>query len=87
MVTSSGMRCSSISARMKLNSTSAAAGNPTSISLKPILHSSSNSSFFCSMFIGTGRAWLPSRRSTLHQIGARSMDLSGQVRSGSSSGR
>ena len=33
--------------------------------------------------IGSISAWLPSRRSTAHHIGARSMTLSGQVRSGS----
>src|SRR6187200_1953944 len=31
--------------------------------------------------IGSIRAWLPSRRSTAHHIGARSTTLSGQVRS------
>ena len=31
--------------------------------------------------IGSISAWLPSRRSTAHHIGARSMTLSGQVRS------
>lgn len=33
--------------------------------------------------IGSISAWLPSRRSTAHHSGARSMTLSGQVRSGS----
>lgn len=33
--------------------------------------------------IGSIRAWLPSRRSTAHHMGAVSMTLSGQVRSGS----
>src|SRR5919112_4048967 len=33
--------------------------------------------------IGSIRAWLPSRRSTAHQSGARSTTLSGQVRSAS----
>src|SRR6201996_6596958 len=32
--------------------------------------------------IGSIRAWLPSRRSTAHHCGARSMTLSGQVRAG-----
>src|SRR5438094_782026 len=47
-----------------------ALGNPTSISLKPILTSISKYSSFSSTLIGWARAWLPSRRSTLHQIGA-----------------
>ena len=34
-----------------------------------------------SMSIGSIRAWLPSRRSTLHQMGGRVMRASGQVRS------
>ena len=37
--------------------------------------------------IGSMRAWLPSRRSTEHHSGAFVMRWSGQVRSGSSSGR
>src|SRR5690606_24123439 len=37
---------------------------------------------FCATFIGSISAWLPSRRSTLHQMGACVMTLSGQVRSG-----
>src|SRR5690349_11394305 len=36
--------------------------------------------------IGSIRAWLPSRRSTAHHIGARSTILSGQVRSASVTG-
>ena len=36
--------------------------------------------------IGSISAWLPSRRSTAHHIGAVSMILSGQVRSGSRMG-
>src|SRR5690606_10170239 len=35
-----------------------------------------------SAFMGSMRAWLPSRRSTAHQRGAVSMRLSGHVRSG-----
>ncbi len=46
-------------------------GKPTSISLKPHFTRASNNSSFCATFIGTGSAWLPSRRSTLHQMGAR----------------
>src|SRR5699024_11148280 len=37
-----------------------------------------------SEFIGSMSAWLPSRRSTAHQRGARVMRRVGQVRSGSS---
>ncbi len=37
---------------------------------------------FRSAFMGSMRAWLPSRRSTAHQRGAVSMRLSGHVRSG-----
>ena len=39
-----------------------------------------------SEFIGSMRAWLPSRRSTAHQRGALSMRFVGHVRSGSSKG-
>ena len=39
-----------------------------------------------SEFIGSMRAWLPSRRSTAHQRGAFSMRFVGHVRSGSSNG-
>ncbi|CPU64611.1 Uncharacterised protein [Mycobacteroides abscessus] len=35
-----------------------------------------------SAFMGSMRAWFPSRRSTAHQRGAVSMRLSGHVRSG-----
>ena len=82
IVTSSGMRFSSISLRQKWNSVSAAEGNPISISLKPIATSRSKNSSFSSTDIGCGSAWLPSRRSTEHQIGARVIVWSGQVRSG-----
>src|SRR5215831_5839262 len=46
----------------------------------------SNMRRFRSGSIGSMRAWLPSRRSTEHQRGALTSFLSGQVRSGSSSG-
>src|SRR5215471_5856564 len=68
--TSSGARFSSISRRLKVNSVFEAEGKPTSISLKPHLTSVWNSSSFWLTFIGTASAWLPSRRSTLHQRGA-----------------
>ena len=81
MSTPSGMWPPSMSSRRKSNSTCEAEGKPTSISLKPTSTSSRNISSFSSRFIGWMRAWLPSRRSTLHHTGARSMTRSGQVRS------
>ena len=68
--TSSGARCSSMSRRLNVNSVFEAEGNPTSISLKPHLTSIWKSSSFWPTFIGMASAWLPSRRSTLHQAGA-----------------
>ena len=62
-----------MSARTNSNSVSEAAGNPTSISLKPARTSVSKNSTFSSRPMGTISAWLPSRRSTEHQMGARSM--------------
>ena len=72
-VTSSGMSPLSMRVRRKVYSVSLAAGKPTSISLKPTLTSNLKNSTFCSRVIGSISAWLPSRRSTLHQTGARSM--------------
>ena len=72
-VTSSGMRCCSMSARRNSYSVSLAAGNPTSISLKPSLTRKRKKSSFSSRLMGTIRLWLPSRRSTLHQMGGFSM--------------
>ena len=69
-VTSSGIRACSIRALKNSYSVSEAAGNPTSISLKPIFTSSLKKSIFCSRDIGITRAWFPSRRSTLHHTGA-----------------
>ena len=45
-------------------------GKPTSISLMPMSTSVWNSNSFSSTFIGSIKAWLPSRRSTEHQTGA-----------------
>ncbi len=73
MVTSLGMRFSLTSLRRKLNSVSDADGKPTSICLKPILTRRSKYSSFSSMLIGTGSDWLPSRRSTLAQMGGEEM--------------
>ena len=70
IVTSSGIRFCSINVRTNVYSVSEAAGNPTSISLKPIFTRSLKNSIFCSRLIGITNAWFPSRRSTLHQIGA-----------------
>ena len=70
IVTSSGIRFCSINVRIKVYSVSDAAGNPTSISLKPISTSNLKNSTFCSRLIGITSAWFPSRKSTLHQIGA-----------------
>ena len=80
-VTSSGMRFSSMSLRMKSNSICEAEGKPTSISLKPILTSCSNMRILRSISMGSISAWLPSRKSTLHQTGGLLMVASGQVRS------
>src|SRR5438046_9214017 len=57
--------------RLKVNSVLEAEGKPTSISLKPHRTKVWKSSSFWLTFIGTARAWLPSRKSTLHQMGAR----------------
>ncbi|MNT51734.1 hypothetical protein D3C72_1887170 [compost metagenome] len=84
MLTSSGMRCSSISMRTKSKSVCEAAGNATSISFRPIFTSCSKKRSLRAGFIGSIRAWLPSRRSVLIQRGARVMVRAGQVRSGMS---
>ena len=81
MLTSSGIRFSSISRRTKLNSVCEADGKPTSISLKPMFTSSWNISSLRSTLMGSISAWLPSRRSVLSQIGALVSTASGQVRS------
>ena len=82
-VTSWGTWFSSINLRAKSNSTCAADGKPISISLKPTSTKVLKKRIFCSMVIGSISAWLPSRRSTLAQIGDFSIVLLGQVRSGS----
>ena len=53
MLTSSGIRFSSISRRTKLNSVCEADGKPTSISLKPMFTSSWNISSLRSTLIGS----------------------------------
>ena len=80
--TSSGARFSSMSRRLKVNSVFDADGKPTSISLKPVFTSVWNNSSFCDTFIGTASAWLPSRKSTLHQSGAGVRTRLGHCRSG-----
>src|SRR3954469_13437094 len=86
MVTSSGTRSSSTRTRTKSKSGWDADGKPTSISLNPICTSVANMRRFRSMSIGSIRAWLPSRRSTAHHLGARVMVADGQVRSASGTG-
>ena len=81
MVTSSGIIFFSMSSRTKSKSVSDAAGKPTSISLKPIWQSSLNMRVLRSESIGSISAWLPSRRSTAHQIGGLVMTLLGHCRS------
>ena len=56
MVTSSGIRFSSMSRRLKANSVFDADGNPTSISLKPQFTSVWKSSSFWATFMGTASA-------------------------------
>ena len=84
MVTSSGIRFSSISSRAKSKSVRDADGKPISISLKPSCTSRSKNRRLRTLSIGLTSAWLPSRRSVEHQIGARVRTTSGQVRSGRS---
>src|SRR5689334_18007460 len=86
MVTSSGIIFFSISSRTKSKSVSDAAGKPTSISLKPMSQSILNMRVLRSESIGSISAWLPSRRSTAHQIGALVMTLDGHCRFGRSMG-
>src|SRR5262245_48475031 len=81
MATPSGIMSLSISSRTKSKSVSDAAGKPTSISLKPILQSSPNIRVLRSESIGSIRAWLPSRKSTAHQIGGLVMTALGHRRS------
>mgnify|MGYP003693538251 CR=1 FL=1 len=49
--------------------------------MKPVFTSASNMRRLRSAFIGSISAWLPSRRSELHQTGTWVMTLDGQVRS------
>jgi hypothetical protein len=69
-----------------VNSVFEAEGKPASISLKPHLTSVWNNSSFWLTFMGTASAWLPSRRSTLHQRGAWVRTRFGHCRSGKATG-
>src|SRR5439155_22377 len=86
MRTSSGIRSSEMMRRTKSKSGWLADGKPTSISLKPICTSVSNIFSLRAGSIGSMSAWLPSRRSTAHHRGARSIWTLGQRRSESASG-
>src|SRR6185312_8750806 len=81
-VTSSGMRPPSINSRVKLKSVWEADGKPISISLNPIFRSCLNIRILRAESIGSISAWLPSRRSTLHQVGGAVRVRPGQARSG-----
>jgi hypothetical protein len=72
--------------RTKSNSICDDEGKPTSISLKPIATSALNMRSLRATFIGSISDWLPSRRSTLHQMGGLVICFSGQVRSGKETG-
>src|SRR5882762_3163259 len=82
MVTSSGIRSSSIRWRRKSKSGRLALGKPTSISLKPMATTASNRRSLRAGSIGSMRAWLPSRRSTEHHRGALVIWRFGHSRSG-----
>lgn len=69
MVTSLGMRLSSISLRTKLKSVSDAEGNATSISFRPTATNCSKKRSLRAASMGSISAWLPSRMSVLIQIG------------------
>ena len=61
-----------MSSRTKSKSGWEAAGKPTSMCLKPMCHQRPSAAFSWATVIGSTSAWLPSRRSTAHQSGARS---------------
>ena len=78
-VTSSGIKLLSTNVLKKSYSIWDADGKPISISLNPKSTSNLNISNFSSTVIGFTKAWLPSRKSTEHQIGAFVIILSGHV--------
>lgn len=82
IATSPGIAPLSMIERTKSKSVCDAAGKATSISLNPIFTSRLNMRFLRSTPIGSISAWLPSRRSTEHQIGALVSTCEGQRRSG-----
>src|SRR5450830_1861741 len=86
MVTSSGINLSSMSLRTKSKSVCEAAGKPTSICLKPMRTSSLNRLILRSAFIGSNKAWLPSRKSVDNHKGAWVMVREGHWRSASAIG-
>ena len=73
--TSAGTSPCSMHQRAKSKSVCEADGKPISISLKPMSSNRLNMRALRSWPIGSISAWLPSRRSTEHQIGALSMRL------------
>lgn len=85
-VTSAGIRPSSISCRTMSKSVCEADGKPTSISLKPMRTSSSNRRSLRSRFMGSNKAWLPSRRSVDSHTGACASVRDGHCRSGRATG-
>jgi len=86
IVTSAGISWLSIRWRVNSNSVSDAAGKPISIVLKPRSTRCWKNFSFCSRFIGISNAWLPSRKSTLHQRGALVRVRLGHWRSGKLTG-
>jgi hypothetical protein len=85
--TSSGARFSSMSRRLKVNSVFEADGKPTFDFLEADFHERLEQAPVSALtFIGTASAWLPSRKSTLHQRGARVRTRLGHCRSGKATG-
>src|SRR5665213_2205783 len=82
MVTSGGMQLLSIKWRQKSKSVCEADGKPISISLKPIFTSVFHMRILRSWPMGSMRLWLPSRKSTLHQMGGLVIWADGHLRSG-----
>ncbi|MNT81188.1 hypothetical protein D3C72_2207570 [compost metagenome] len=72
--------------RTKSKSVCDAAGKPTSISLKPMRTSSSKSFILRSPFMGSNKAWLPSRKSVDSHTGAWVMLRVGHWRSVNATG-
>ena len=81
IVTSSGIKSFSIKSLTKSKSVFEADGNPTSISLNPVSNYNWKNLCFFSEPIGSIKAWLPSLKSTLHQIGFLEIIFPGHLRS------